>query len=142
MARRASKAESTLIAAALIIGLPIYGLSQIFESADWVIPTIIVSVIVVFAIWYQYNKKQKRLTYLRDKYQDEELVQKIYSGYFWEGQTAEQLRDSLGTPEAVDNKLLKTKIKEIWKYNRQGVNRFALRITVENEYVVGWDKKA
>ena len=142
MARRISKAESTLIAAALIIGLPIYGFSKIFESAGWVIPTLIVSAIVTFVVWYQYNKNQQRLAYLRGKYHDEDLVQKIVSGYFWEGQTAEQLQDSLGAPEAVDNKLLKTKVKEVWKYQRQGANRFALRITVENGYVVGWDKKA
>ena len=142
MARRSTKAESTLIVIALIIGLPIYGISKIFEASGWVAPSFIVIGVLALIALYKYNKKQQRLAYLREKYKDETLVQKIYDGYFWDGQTSEQLLDSLGSPEAVDKKLLKTKTKEIWKYNRQGVNRFALRITVENGYVVGWDKKA
>jgi len=82
------------------------------------------------------------LSYLRDKYQDEGIVQNIYVGYFWQGQTAEQLKDSLGPPAAVDNKLLKTKTREVWKYQPTGRNRYALRVTVEDGYVTGWDKKA
>ncbi len=142
MARRSTKAENTLIAFALIIGLPIYGISKIFETAGWVIPSLIIVGVLALIALYKHNKKQQRLAYLCEKYKDETIAQKIYDGYFWEGQTSEQLLASLGNPEAVDNKLLKTKTKEIWKYNRQGVNRFALRITVENGYVVGWDKKA
>ncbi|PKN66998.1 MAG: DUF2845 domain-containing protein, partial [Deltaproteobacteria bacterium HGW-Deltaproteobacteria-10] len=38
--------------------------------------------------------------------------------------------------------VLKTKTKKTWKYHQQGTNRFGLRVTVENGYVVGWDKKA
>jgi hypothetical protein len=60
---------------------------------------------------------------------------------FWQGQTQEQLLDSLGRPADTDTKVLKTKTKEIWKYNRVGKNRFGLRVTVENGVVVGWDKK-
>ncbi|WP_249121687.1 hypothetical protein [Stutzerimonas stutzeri] len=142
MARRSTKAENTLFVLALIIGLPIYGISKIFETSGWVAPSLIVTGVLALIALYKYNKKQQRLAYLREKYKEEIIVRKIYDGYFWEGQTSEQLLDSLGSPEAVDNKLLKTKTKEIWKYNRQGVNRFALRITVENGYVVGWDKKA
>jgi hypothetical protein len=142
MARRVSKAENALFAVLVLIGLPIYGLSKFFQSAGWVFPTMVVVAIAAFAIWYQYDKKQKRLSYLRDKYRNEVLVQRIFNGNFWEGQSAEQLHDSLGPPVAVDNKLLKTKTKEIWKYRHQGSNRFALRITLENGFVSGWDKKA
>ena len=60
---------------------------------------------------------------------------------FWQGQTAEQLIDSLGRPEDIDQKILKTKKKEIWKYNHQGGNRYGLRITLDNDHVVGWDQK-
>lgn len=142
MARRSMKAESSLVVLVLIVGFPIYGISKLFEATGWMLPIFVfVGFLIIFAI-HKYNKKQQRLAYLREKYKDDSVVQRIYGGYFWEGQTSEQLLDSLGSPEAVDNKLLKTKTKEVWKYNRQGVNRFALRITVENGYVVGWDKKA
>ena len=84
----------------------------------------------------------KRIAYLRRKYSEEDIVQKILQGYFWSGQTAEQLYDSLGPPVDVDSKMLKTKTKEVWKYRHQGANRYGLRITVENGCVAGWDNKA
>ena len=121
MAKRMTKAESTLIVAAVVIGLPIYGVAKLFEAVGWVVPALVVAAVIAFALWYQYDKKQKRLSYLREKYQDEDLVQKIFNGYFWQGQTEEQLRDSLGAPVEVDHKLLKTKTKEVWKYH-QGVS--------------------
>jgi len=61
---------------------------------------------------------------------------------FWQGQTPEQLVDSIGHPVDVDKKVLKTKSKEVWKYNQTGKGRFSLRITIENDLVVGWDKKS
>lgn len=57
------------------------------------------------------DKKPKRLQVLEEKYKNEQLARKIYDGYFWQGQSASQLRDSLGQPEAVDTKVLKTKLK-------------------------------
>lgn len=142
MAKRMKKAEASLIALVLIIGVPIYLVSKLVETTGWVIPVVAIIAVVILIIWYQYNKKQKRLAYLREKYKDEEIVQKIYDRCFWQGQTEEQLNDALGTPLAVDRKVLKTKTKEIWKYNSQGANRYGLRITVEDGCVVGWDKKA
>jgi hypothetical protein len=142
MAKRMTKAESTLIAAAVVIGVPIYGVAKLFEAVGWVIPTLTVGAVIAFFVWQRHHKKQKRLSYLREKYRDENLAQKIFGGYFWQGQTEEQLRDSLGEPVEIDNKLLKTKTKEIWKYHRQGANRFRLRITIEDGLVSGWDKKA
>lgn len=142
MAKRTTKAEATLIALVLIIGVPIYLVSKMVENTGWVIPVVAIIAAVILLIWYQYNKKQKRLAYLREKYKDEEIVQSIYDGYFWQGQTEEQLNDALGAPLVIDRKVLKAKTKEIWKYNSQGANRYGLRITVENGYVVGWDKKA
>ncbi|WP_113063881.1 hypothetical protein [Oleiagrimonas sp. MCCC 1A03011] len=69
-------------------------------------------------------------------------MQRIFEGYFWQGQTEEQLIDSLGPPVAKDHKLLKTIDRKVWKYQQTGVNRFYLRITVEDGHVMGWDKKA
>lgn len=50
--------------------------------------------------------------------------------------------DSLGQPADVDRKVMKTKIREVWKYFKTGKRRYALRITLENGVVVGWDKKS
>jgi len=60
---------------------------------------------------------------------------------FWQGQTSDQLLESLGSPKDVDKKLLATRKREVWKYNRRGVNRYGLRITLDNDIVAGWDQK-
>ena len=41
----------------------------------------------------------------------------------------------------MDDKLLKTRKREVWKYNRTGVNRYGLRITLDNDIVTTWDHK-
>jgi hypothetical protein len=102
--------------------------------------------IFVFVIdaWIAFSnyslKKRREKLFL--KYGDKEIVEKIINRMFWQRQTPEQLVDSLGRPIDVDTKILKTKSKEIWKYEQTGKGRFALRITVEDGYVVGWDKKS
>lgn len=136
------KSESKALIVLGIIAAPFVGITKLVESIGWVIPVFSIVIIVVGYFWHQHNKKEQRLQQLRERYNDEELVQKIFNGYFWEGQPEDQLIDSLGQPVEVDRKVLKTKIKEIWKYNHLGANRFGLRITVENGYVIGWDKKA
>lgn len=52
-----------------------------------------------------------------------------------------RLLDLLGRPVGIDERVLETKTKEIWRYNQIAKNRFALRITLENEVVVGWEQK-
>ena len=84
--------------------------------------------------------KNIRLAYLEEKYCDETL-QRVLQGQLWQGQTAEQVIDSLGEPVAIDRNLLKTRKREIWKYSQSGVNRYRLRITLEGDRVVGWDQK-
>ena len=105
-------------------------------------PAIVVTISVAFYWWHKSNKKKRRLEYLRGKYKDEKVVQNIMGACFWQGQTAEQLKDSLGVPTDIDTNILKTKKKELWKYQHQGGNRFRLRIMLENDIVVGWEQKA
>lgn len=142
MARRSSKTEGALIVLVIMIGLPIYLVSKVFEMTGWMTPVAILIAVILLVWFYKYSQKQKRLAYLRAKYNDEDVVQKIYTGHVWQGQSEEQLRDSLGKPNAIDNKLLKTMTREIWKYHPSGINRYRLRITVDNGRVAGWDQKA
>jgi uncharacterized membrane protein len=100
----------------------------------------VVLVIIALVVLFHYLDKWKRER-LMEKYHDAELVDKLMQGLYWQGQTEEQLTDSLGTPSDVDQKVLKTKTKEIWKYDETGKNRYALKITLENGVVVGWDQK-
>lgn len=82
-----------------------------------------------------------RTAYLFEKYGDQSIVQAILERTIWEGMTAAQLFDSVGEPEATDQKYMKTKSREVWKYHLQGGNRYLLRVTLENGLVVGWDAK-
>ena len=104
----------------------------------WYFWLILIVSAFIFILYISNKAKRERLM---KKYNDEELVDKLMSGSFWQGQTKEELTDSLGFPLDVDEKVLKTKIKETWKYKKTGNNRYALKIFIENEIVIGWDKK-
>lgn len=95
-------------------------------------------VLGVFALITALLAKRMRLTL---KYKDEDLVDELLNETFWQGQTAEQLRDSLGEPLDIDQKVLKTKVKEVWKYEKTGKNRYRLKVTLDDGVVVGWDQK-
>ena len=118
MARRMTKAETSLLALLILVGLPVVAFSKLFEATGFVIPLILLGTGIVGYIWYKSNKRKERLRYLMDKYQNASVVDKIMSGYIWQRQTSEQLRDSIGAPAAVDNQVLKTKTKEIWSPRR------------------------
>jgi hypothetical protein len=105
---------------------------------------VLIFLVIAIAVWALISSylKKKRREALLGKYGDEQIADMIMKRMFWQGQTAEQLLDSLGTPVDVDKKVLKTKAKEIWKYHQTGKGRYRLRITLENGGVVGWDKKS
>jgi len=71
----------------------------------------------------------------------EEISARILVGDVWLGQTEEQLREALGAPADIDEKVMKMKKRQVWKYDQVSANRFNLRITLENGVVTGWDRK-
>lgn len=103
----------------------------------------IIGIILIIVVWtvIAAQLKEKRRKALFAKYGDKSIVQKIMTKTIWMGQTEEQLRDSIGKPVAMDTSVLKTKTKDVWKYDREGQNRYALRIIVENGLVAGWKHK-
>lgn len=136
------KLGSQVFASVIVIGLPIILLSalaiSISENGLWlfvIIGLLLEGIRRIFAY-------QKRKRILFDKYADNEIVSKILKREIWSGQTQEQLLESLGKPHQIDHKLLKKTKREIWKYYRQGKNRYGLRVTVDNGIVIGWDKKS
>ncbi|WP_305844080.1 DUF2845 domain-containing protein [Photobacterium leiognathi] len=136
-----SKSEIKGIVYLIIIGLPIYAVVQAGESIGWGVITGVIAAGIVFYLWSKSNETKKRREYLIDKYQDLSLVEDLMNRCFWVEQTADQLIDSLGHPVDIEQKILKTKKKEVWKYSHQGGNRYSLRITLDNDRVVGWDQK-
>lgn len=118
------------------------------EALFIVIPVIIVFVVILLILYADKKRQEDSLKEMEErhahilaKYRDPKIAEMITKQMVWQGQTVEQLQDSLGKPADVDQKVLKTKTREIWKYHQTSSNRFGLRITVENNVVVGWDKK-
>ena len=128
MPRRTTKAGNAAIAFLIFIGLIIWGFSKLFETVGFLIPVLIVMVGIVAYFSYKAHLLKERTAYLRNKYHDGEAVQRILRKEIWQGETAEQLRDSIGSPAEADDAVLKTKKKEVWKYGQTGVNRFNLRV--------------
>ena len=91
----------------------------------------------VFARWALAQRRR----HLTEKYGDTEVADRIMKGMYWRDQTAEQLRESLGKPEDTDQTVLKTKVKEVWKYKPTGKNRYGLKITLDDGVVVGWEER-
>ena len=141
MARRKSKNDAALICIAVLIGIPAFIVIKISDVIGT--PALIIGVLALLTavVAYCVRKRAKRLAYLRAQYGDETIVQNIMHRKFWPGQTMAQLQDSLGSPVSVDNSLLKTRKREVWKYQPNGVNRYRLRITLDNDVVVSWDQK-
>ena len=98
------------------------------------------SAIALFIAYTFYSNKKKRER-LTKKYGNSEIVERIMNSEVWQGATEEHVLDSLGKPLDIDQKVLKTKTKEIWKYEQVAKNRYALKVVIENGVVVGWDKK-
>jgi hypothetical protein len=85
----------------------------------------------------QSKREDERLRMVAEKYSGE-TANLIAQKMFWRGQTAEQLRDSLGPLEAIEVKLLKTRRQEIWKYDHYEANRYRTRVTLDEGIVTTW----
>jgi uncharacterized protein len=79
----------------------------------------------------------RRRRHLITKY-GEEIAVRIIARKVWQGMTEEQLTDSWGSPVDVGREIIRTKIKETWKYGRTGKNRYSNRVYLENGIVIGW----
>lgn len=142
MARQKSrKLENAFIGLAIVIGAIAWIISTVVKAVGTVFPVVVVVLLIAGAIWFRHAQRQKRIEYLLDKYGDQSIVQGIMNRKFWQGQTAEQLKDSIGSPLSIDNKVMATRKRQVWKYRQTGRNRYALRITLDNDIVIGWDQK-
>lgn len=136
-----SKDQIIAFFALLLLGALLAVAAIVVNKFGWVITLtgIFLSGLLVTLAWL--IRKKLRFSSLLNKYQDEDIANKIIKRTLWQGQTAEQVKDALGSPKDIDQKILKTKTKETWKYFPSGRRRYGLRITLDNGIVVGWDKK-
>jgi hypothetical protein len=104
--------------------------------------TVVILTVVACAVALKLFLYRRRKRYLTEKYGDPAVVAKLMQRMFWIGQTEGQLIDSLGRPVEIDRKAMKTRTREVWKYNRRTRTQFGLRITLDNGIVITWDQKA
>jgi hypothetical protein len=136
-----TKKERETLAVMAILGLIGWGVVKVFQATGFVVPLVLCITAICAFVMFKQNQRKARIEYLCGKYPDETVVQKILQGQHWTGQTRDQLIDSRGEPDGKDYKMLKTIKREVWKYDRRGKNRYGLRITLDNDIVVGWDDK-
>ena len=121
------------------------------------VPVVIISCLALaaffFGVWWTGRRKREKAERLRReqaearaqelwvKYGSAELVGRLLGREYWQGQTAEQLRDSLGPPHDIDERVMKTRTRETWKYGHRGGNRYVLRVVLEDGVVVGWTER-
>jgi hypothetical protein len=83
---------------------------------------------------------EMRKTLILERYEPE-IARRILNRQIWKGMTAEQLSDSMGQPDEVDEVVTKRTQKQIWKYDQVSASRFDTRITLEGGVVVGWQMR-
>jgi hypothetical protein len=109
---------------------------------EWIVVAILLLVAAAVLVFVaRALAKRSRYARLLAKYGDETLVDALLTQTIWQGMTAEQLRDSWGEPASVEQKVMKTKVKEVFKYKPVGKNRFRDKVTLEDGVIVGWDQK-
>ena len=136
MARRNAGKEFAGLSVLIVIGAVVFAVSKVVDSIGFTTAVVAAILVVVGMVWLKIAKRAKRLAYLRGKYADESVVQHIMSKTLWQGETAEQVRDSIGLPSSMDNNLLKTRKREVWKYHPHGRGRYRLRVTLDNDVVI------
>lgn len=136
MARRNTRKEFAGLGVLIVIGAVVSTISKVVDSIGFTTVVVAAILAIVGMVWLKFAKRAKRLAYLQGKYGDESVVQHIMSKTLWQGETAEQVRDSIGLPSSMDNNLLKTRKREVWKYHPHGRGRYRLRVTLDNDVVI------
>ncbi len=109
---------------------------------EWVVAGILI-IVALAVLWFAARQLAKRSRYARllQKYGDVKLVDSLIAGTIWQGMTAEQLRDSWGDPVSIEEKVMKTKVKQVFKYRQVAKDRFRDKVTLEDGVITGWDQK-
>lgn len=141
MARRKNNFESAVWGLLILIAAAGWAISKLLDTVGLVMPLLIILLAIAAIICHKIIRRKRRIQLLLDKYGNEEIVQRIMNRHFWQGQTAAQLLDSVGNPMSIDRKAMATRNREVWKYNSIGKNRYGLRITLDDDVVIGWDQK-
>ena len=136
-----NKHQFLALSAFLILAAAIAVLIYLINKYGWLTTAIGIGSITLLSIIFVLIKNKLRYSSLLKKYGDKELVRKIMRRTLWQGQTTEQVIDAIGEPKDIDEKVLKTKTKQTWKYFPSGRRRYGLRVKFDDGEVVGWENK-
>jgi hypothetical protein len=107
------------------------------DLRDYIFGAVGLVVLVATVCVWAYRRRRRHLI---ERYGDPEIARQIMKCVLWKGETQEQLLESLGRPADIDQKVLKTKTKEVWKYRPTARNRFGLKVTLDDGIVTGWEQ--
>jgi hypothetical protein len=86
------------------------------------------------------ERKRQRREKLIERF-GEVNAAKIEAKELWVGATKDEVIEMYGHPADISEKVLKTKTKRVYRYlPNDSRTRFGLKITLENDAVVGWDR--
>ena len=109
---------------------------------EWIVAAVLLTLAAIVLVFVaRALARNSRYARLMAKYGDEKVVDALLTQTIWQGMTAEQLRDSWGEPIAVEQKVMKTRVREVFKYKPLGKNRFRDKVTLDDGVITGWDQK-
>jgi hypothetical protein len=137
MALRSSGSDLPLIIRAILLGVIVLAAKRVADSAVPAIFVIGLLAAVLGAAFTYSQAKARRVGRLRAKYGDDGVVERILGRKFWEGQTADQLRDALGQPDSIEDQMIISRSRQAWVYGRRRI-----MITLDDGVVVAWNKRS
>ncbi len=96
---------------------------------------------VIEAFHWLRNRTTKRGRYLLRKHRNSGLAGRLGRGEVWIGMSVEQLRDSVGEPEAVERQVLGDRIQMTWKYEALDAVSYRLHVVIDGDQLVGIDDR-
>jgi hypothetical protein len=86
-------------------------------------------------------EEERRVHLVQRKYSGSPYASDIAAGLVRQGMTYGMVLDAWGQPASVDRKVLKTKTKEVLKYNPGPRRTFGNKVFLEDGIVVGWESR-
>lgn len=136
----------TAVPSSRVIGvLIVLGIAAVMATSQFLVKALggrlFIVLLLAGVLLFLFRKpiqKWRRRVYIRTKYENSEIADRIINQTIWVGQTAEQLRDTFGKPVRVDTTVQGNKKTERWGYGHQGNNAFLLVAILEESVVTGW----
>jgi hypothetical protein len=68
------------------------------------------------------------------------MATRAMNGEIAQGDSRDFVEAALGDPDDISERVMKEKTRHVLKYGRINARSFAMKITLENDEVVGWEQ--